>query len=232
MTNKCIITGTDTDIGKTVFSAMLMLGLNQNNEDVNYWKPVQSGIEDTVDTKTVQKLTGLPDERFFPERYVLSEPLSPHRAAELDDTHIEVDSLEVPEFNGPLLIEGAGGLLVPLTRTTLLADIFALWNIPVILCARTGLGTINHTLLSVEALKRRNIPIHGIAFIGEDNPDNMRTVEEFSGEKVLGRLPKLDELNSETLLKAFNDNFDLKDFVYEASISYLAPDDAARAHGT
>ena len=206
MTNKYIITGTDTDIGKTVFSAMLMLGLS-----ASYWKPVQSGLK-TVDTRTVQTLTNLPNERFLPELHLLSEPLSPHRAAELDGVTIDPGALEVPDHEGTLLIEGAGGLNVPLTRCTLFIDIFALWNLPVILCARTGLGTINHTLLSIEALKARNIPIHGITFIGDDNPDNMRTIETFSGENALGRLPWLKTLNSRTLLEAFDQNFDRRDF--------------------
>lgn len=213
MARPFIITGTDTDIGKTVFSAMLMTGLHKAGQGVSYWKPVQAGVADHVDTRTVQRLTGLPDDRFLPEKYMLSEPLSPHRAAELDGVDIDVDSLEIPPLDGTLLIEGAGGLHVPLTRTTLNIDLFELWNLPVILCARTGLGTINHTLLSVESLKKRGIPLHGIAFIGEDNPDNMRTIAEFSGVKILGRLPLLDTLNAETLSRAFEENFEPADFV-------------------
>ena len=213
MTNKCVITGTDTDVGKTVFAAMLMLALNRYESRAAYWKPVQCGIEGGVDTKTVQKLTGLPAENFFPEAYVFSEHLSPHRAAELDNTEIDIDALELPDFDGPILIEGAGGLNVPLTRTTLNVDLFEIWNVPVILCARTGLGTINHTLLSVEGLKNRGIPVHGIAFIGEDNPDNIRTIADFSGVRILGRLPLLEKLNAENLRAAFEEYFDLKDFV-------------------
>lgn len=207
MSNKCIITGTDTSVGKTVFSAMLTLALN-----ASYWKPVQSGIEGGVDTKEVQRLTSLPDERFFEESYVLSNPLSPHRAAELDDVEIDPGGIEIPDCDGPLLIEGAGGLNVPLTRTTLLSDVFAMWRLPVILCARTGLGTINHTLLSVEAMKKRDIKLHGIAFIGDENEDNMRTIQQFSGAKVLGRMPWLETLNAKTLQAAFDGNFDIEDF--------------------
>lgn len=211
MTNKCIITGTDTDIGKTVVAAMLTLAL-----EASYWKPVQSGVEGGVDTKTVQKLTGLPAERFLPESYVLSEPLSPHRSAELDNVTIDLDKLAIPDTDGPLIIEGAGGLMVPLTRENLLINLFRKWNedehVPVILVARTGLGTINHTLLSLEALWSRNIPVHGIVFVGDENEDNMRTIEEFSDVKVLGRLPMLDSLDAKTLTSAFEDNFSLKDF--------------------
>lgn len=211
MSNKCIITGTDTGIGKTVVSAMLTLALQ-----ASYWKPIQSGVEGGVDTKAVQKMTGLPAERFFPETYVLSEPLSPHRSAELDDVQIDVHKLVPPESDDPLIIEGAGGLMVPLTRENLLVNLFRKWNeterIPVILVARTGLGTINHTLLSLEALWARNIPVHGIIFVGEENEDNMRTIGEFSDVKVLGRLPMLDSLDANSLTKAFVDNFDLDDF--------------------
>ena len=211
MANKCIITGTDTGIGKTVVSAMLSLALN-----ATYWKPIQAGIEGGVDTKAVQKMTGLPAERFLPESYVLSEPLSPHRSAEIDNVSIDVDKLSVPKTEEPLIIEGAGGLMVPLSRENLLINLFRKWNeserVPIVLVARTGLGTINHTLLSLEALWSRNIPIHGIIFVGDDNPDNMRTIAQFSDVKVLGRLPMLDSLNAKTLSRAFDDNFNIDDF--------------------
>jgi len=211
MSNRCIITGTDTGIGKTVVSAMLTLALG-----ATYWKPIQSGVEGGVDTKTVQKITGLPAERFLPESYVLSEPLSPHRSAEIDQVKIDVDGLTIPKTEEPLIIEGAGGLMVPLTRENLLINLFRKWNedqrVPVILVARTGLGTINHTLLSCEALWSRNIPIHGLVFVGDDNPDNVRTIAEFSDVKVLGRVPMLDSLDAQTLTKTFDENFNLEDF--------------------
>lgn len=205
-----IITGTDTGIGKTVFSAALMLALHEHTS-VHYWKPIQSGVEE-IDTRTVQNLTGLGNERFISETYILTEPLSPHRAAEIDGVHIDVDRLEMPDVEGTLLIEGAGGLHVPLTRTTLLSDVFALWKVPVILVAHTGLGTINHTLLSVEALQKRQIPIHGIAFTGEENADNMRTIEDFTGVRILGRLPVLDHMASTNLIEGFISGFQISDF--------------------
>ena len=182
-----------------------------------YWKPIQSGIEGGVDTRHVQKMTGLSSDRFLEETYVFSEPLSPHRAAELDEAVIDVNTLKIPDVQGPLIIEGAGGLMVPLTRENLLINLFKTWNneqrVPVILVARTGLGTINHTLLSLEALWNRKIPVHGIIFVGDENDDNMRTIGDFSGVKVLGRLPMLDSLDAESLTSAFDTNFDLKDFV-------------------
>jgi dethiobiotin synthetase len=217
MNNKCIITGTDTDVGKTVFTAMLTLALG-----AHYWKPIQAGVSEDIDTRVVQNLTGLPRERFFPENYILTEPLSPHRAAELDNIEIDVANLNPPEFEGPLLIEGAGGLMVPLTRRNLQINLFKRWGLPVILCARTQLGTINHTLLSLEALWARNIPVHGIAFIGPDMPDTVNIIQEQSGVKVLGCLPWLNNLNAQTLLQAFEENFRREDFIMEELLQEAA----------
>lgn len=205
--SRFIVTGTDTGIGKTVVSATLMLGL-----DGAYWKPVQAGTDEETDTQIVRRLTGLPEERFFLESHVLRSPLSPHRAAELDGIEIDVENLVPPEASRPLLIEGAGGTMVPLTRSALLVDIFRRWKAPVILCARTALGTINHTLLSVEALKARSVPIHGIVFIGEDNPDTIRTIADFSRERILGRIPVLEKLDRETLRHTFAESFNKDDF--------------------
>ncbi len=208
MTRTFIVSGTDTGIGKTAAAAMLTLGLK-----AHYWKPIQSGTADGTDTDTVKALTGMPSDRFLPEAYVLTQPLSPHRSAELDDVEIDTGRLSLPQVNRPLIVEGAGGLMVPITRGLLQIDLFKRWNAPVILCARTGLGTINHTLLSVEALRARNIPLHGLLFIGDDNPDNIRTITEMSGARLLGRLPWFERLNADTLKTAFADHFRLEDFV-------------------
>ncbi|MGZ3298033.1 MAG: dethiobiotin synthase, partial [Asticcacaulis sp.] len=202
-----IVSGTDTGIGKTAASAMLTLGLK-----TRYWKPIQSGTEEGTDTATVKALTGLPDDRFLPEAYVLSAPLSPHRSAELDGVEIDLAKLTPPSVEGPLIIEGAGGLMVPVTRRLLQIDLFKLWGAPVILCARTGLGTINHTLLSVEALRARAIPLLGIMFIGDDNPDNIRTIADLSGARVLGRLPWLDRVDADALSAVYAETFSLEDF--------------------
>lgn len=209
-----VITGTDTDVGKTIFSAALMLAFEAAGYRPTYWKPVQSGIDkNTVDTLRIQKLTQLPDDCFLRERYIFTNPLSPHRAAELDDAQIDIDTLDIPDVEGPLVMEGAGGLHVPLTRTTLYSDVFAMWKLPLILCARTSLGTINHTLLSIEALHHRDIPLLGIAFIGEDNPDNINTIADFTNVRILGRLPYLKTLDKQNLLDAFVSNFDLDHFI-------------------
>ncbi len=208
MSKSFIVTGTDTGIGKTVFSAALVKAL-----DGNYWKPIQSGIEGVVDTKTVQNLTGFSNDRFLPESYVLTQPLSPHRAAELDSVSIDMERLsKPPESEKPLVIEGAGGLMVPITRKNLQINMFKKWDVPVILCARTGLGTINHTLLSLEALWARNMKVHGLVFIGPDNIDNIETIEKISGVKVLGHFPQLPVVNKNTVHQAFDEHFRIEDF--------------------
>ncbi|BCH12408.1 ATP-dependent dethiobiotin synthetase BioD (plasmid) [Mesorhizobium sp. 131-3-5] len=204
MTKRIVITGTDTGIGKTVFSAGLT-GLL----DGFYWKPVQSGLDEETDSQVVERLAGLPTGRVLPEVYRLKEPLSPHRSAELDGVAIDMAKLSLPDLPGPIVIEGAGGLMVPLNRRTKFIDIFAQWRVPVILCARTRLGTINHTLLSIEALRARSIPLIGIAFIGDEVADTQRTIVEFSGVRQLGRLPHIDPLTSETLRDAMVAGFDL-----------------------
>jgi dethiobiotin synthetase len=202
-----VVTGTDTGIGKTVFSAGLAGALG-----AHYWKPVQSGLEEETDSERVRRLARLPAHRILPEAYRLNTPASPHLAAELDRVTIDPEALEPPTVEGPLVIEGAGGLMVPLTRTLLTIDQFARWGFPVVLCARTQLGTINHTLLSVEALKRRGIPVLGIAFVGDEMADSQETIGAFSGTKILGRLPYLNPLSPDALAAAFSAAFDLADF--------------------
>ncbi|MGQ2929991.1 MAG: ATP-dependent dethiobiotin synthetase BioD [Sphingopyxis sp.] len=145
-----------------------------------------------------------------PEAYLLKTPASPHRAAAIDGVTIDPDQLTPPE--GDLIVEGAGGALVPLTRTLLYADLFARWRIPVIVCARTSLGTINHSLLTIEALRARDVPIHGLAFLGDAVEDSEAIIAEISGVKRLGRLPIVDPLTPENLARAFAANFDLADF--------------------
>ncbi|AZO09756.1 ATP-dependent dethiobiotin synthetase BioD [Mesorhizobium sp. M3A.F.Ca.ET.080.04.2.1] len=207
MTVQIVVTGTDTGIGKTVFAAGLA-GLL----DGVYWKPVQAGIDEGTDSETVSRLAGLSAERVLPEAWRLTEPLSPHRAAELDGVEIDTRALVLPATDRPLVVEGAGGLMVPVNRRALYIDVFARWRAPVVLCARTGLGTINHTLLSIEALRARSIPLLGIAFIGDEMTDTQRTIAEMVKVRVLGRLPRLDPLTSEALAVAMRSSFHVSDF--------------------
>jgi dethiobiotin synthetase len=202
-----VVTGTDTGIGKTIFSAALTASLGGS-----YWKPVQSGLDEETDSQIVHRLGRLPPNRILPEAYRLRTPASPHLAARLDHVEIEPEQLKPPETDGPLVIEGAGGLLVPLTETEVFADVFARWQIPVILCVRTGLGTINHTLLSLEALRQRAIPVFGVAFIGDEQVETQRIIAAMGQVLVLGRLPRLDPLTPDVLLEAFRENFPLSLF--------------------
>lgn len=213
MSTNFIITGTDTGIGKTVFSAMLMQAFHNADYPTSYWKPIQSGLDGMVDTRMVQKLSGVAEEYFLNEAYLLTEPLSPHRSAEIDKVEISLDALELPPAKNGLIIEGAGGLMVPVTRKHLYINQFKRWNVPVILCVRAGLGTINHTLLSLEALWARDIKIHGLVFIGAGPKDNIKTIAEYSGEKVLGHMPWQDDISPEILAQTFKENFSIHDFI-------------------
>jgi dethiobiotin synthetase len=208
MNRRIVVAGTDTEIGKTVFSAGLAALLG-----ANYWKPIQAGLEGETDSQLVAKLGGLSADRIVPERYSLKTPASPHQAAAIDGVRITMDSLDVPDTGGrPLVIEGSGGLLVPLDNTTLYINVFARWRLPVVLCARTALGTINHSLLSIEALRHRNLDIIGIAFIGDGNAESERIICEIGQVRRLGRLPRLSPLTANTLRAAFEASFNPGDF--------------------
>jgi dethiobiotin synthetase len=207
MSRTFVIVGTDTDVGKTVVSAGLaaMLG-------ANYWKPVQSGLGDETDSQTVARLGGLAPERILPEAWRLPLPASPHIAARAAGVEIDVASLEPPQSARPLIIETAGGVMVPLTDHFLTVDLLARWGLPAIIVSRTALGTINHSLLTLEALRRRHIPVHGLAFVGDEYAMAQKTIARLGDVRVLGRLPRLDPLNRETLRAAFADRFSLQDF--------------------
>lgn len=191
-----VVCGTDTDVGKTVVSALLVQGLG-----AHYWKPVQSGLEGGGDTGRVQQLLGLPPERVWPEAYRLTAPVSPHWAAERDRLSIDPARLALPAWDGPLVVETAGGLLVPLRRNWLQIEQIAVWGLPVLLVARSGLGTLNHTLLSLEALERRAIPVLGLVLNGDPHPDNPRTLAALGRVPVLAELPPLDPLDREGLAR-------------------------------
>lgn len=206
MTRTIVVTGTDTDIGKTVFAAALTTALG-----AHYWKPVQSGLDGGGDARAVARL-GVPADHILPEAYRLATPASPHLAAELDGVAIDPDRLTPPVLPGPLVVEGAGGALVPVTRRLLYADLFARWGHPVVVVARTALGTINHSLLTVEALRARGVAVLGVAFSGDANEDSEAIIADLARVKRLGRLPPLAPLTPETLGVAFLQSFDLADF--------------------
>ncbi|MCX5959425.1 MAG: dethiobiotin synthase [Cyanobacteria bacterium] len=187
---RLVVCGTDTDVGKTVVSALLVEGL-----EARYWKPVQSGVEGGGDRDRVAALLDLPAERIVPEAYRLAAPVSPHWAAEREGVAIDPARLALPPGAGPLVVECAGGLLVPLRRDWLQIEQIARWGLPVVLVARSGLGTLNHTLLSLEALARRRIPVLGLVLNGEPHPDNPRTLAELGGVPVLAELAPIEPLD-------------------------------------
>lgn len=190
-----IVTGTDTGIGKTVFSAGLTRALG-----ATYWKPVQSGLDEATDSETVARLAGRP---VLPEAYRLRLPASPHLSAEMEGVEIDLARLTPPPIKGPLVIEGAGGLMVPLTRRHLFLDVIAGWQAPVVLVARTSLGTINHSLLSLAALRGMGCTVAGVAFVGDEMADSRRTIAEMGRVRDLGRLPFLADLTPDSLTSAF-----------------------------
>jgi dethiobiotin synthetase len=202
-----VIAGTDTGVGKTIFAAALAGALG-----AAYWKPVQSGLAGETDSETVKRLSGLAPDRILPEAYRLQLPASPHLAAAREGIEIDVEQLGLPSQPRPLVVEMAGGLMVPLNRHTLNLDVLALWQAPIVLCARTTLGTINHSLLSIAALRRAGCPILGVAFIGAVNEDSEAAIVERGGVRRLGRLDILPSLTSPALRTAFLAGFSLDNF--------------------
>lgn len=198
-----VVTGTDTGIGKTVFSVALAGALG-----ATYFKPVQAGLDAPTDSKTVAQLSGC---KTLPETYRLKLAASPDRAARAENIRLDPSALKLPDAR-PLVVEGAGGLLVPLDGDTLYIDVFARWAAPLILCARTGLGAINHTLLSLEAIRTRRVPLLGVAFIGEAQSETEDTICRIGAVKRLGRLGIVNPLTREGLAREFARGFNIADF--------------------
>tara|TARA_B100001769_G_C21900735_1_gene486388 strand:- start:41 stop:694 length:654 start_codon:yes stop_codon:yes gene_type:complete len=189
-----IICGTDTDIGKTMISAFFVRGLNSY-----YWKPIQSGIESDTDSKTVEKISKVNKTKIINESYIFKNPVSPHWAAEMDGKIINFKQLNIPKVKGSLIVETAGGLMVPITRSYLQIDLIKKWSLPVILVCKSSLGTINHTLLSIEALKKRNIKILGLVINGPKHLDNPKTLKDFSGLPIIAEFPSIQKVDSKNL---------------------------------
>lgn len=189
---RLVVAGTDTGVGKTVISALLVRALA-----ARYWKPIQAGLpplsSEPSDSEQVQKLSGCSSSAIVPEAYGLQHPASPHWAAEQEGIVLERQRLWPPEDeeHRALVVELAGGLLVPVTRHLLQIDVMGEWGLPVVLVARAGLGTINHTLLSLEALRRRRIPVLGLVLNGDDFADNATVLPHMGRTRLLGHVPRL-----------------------------------------
>ena len=197
------VTGTDTDVGKTVVSAWLLAHL-----DACYWKPVQAGVEPETDTETVRRLAEVPEDRIVPEAYVLKEPMAPHEAARREGVNIDMAKLVAPQDDRLLIVEGAGGLLVPLNEKDYVIDLIEDLNLPVVLVARSTLGTINHTLLSLEALRRRGLVVAGVVINGPESPHNRAAIERYGKTQVIVEIPQLDTV-TRSALRQIAPEFDL-----------------------
>lgn len=194
------VTGTDTDVGKTVVSAWLLTHLDALHLDACYWKPVQAGAEPETDAAIVRRLAEVSEGRILPEAYLLPEAIAPHEAARRADIRIDMAKLDAPRLDRPLVVEGAGGMLVPLTDESFVIDLAAELYLPVILVARSTLGTINHTLLSLEALRRRGLPLAGIVISGPETPHNRAAIERYGQVDVIAEIPWLPALTRASLL--------------------------------
>ena len=189
------VTGTDTDVGKTVVSAWLVARLG-----ACYWKPVQAGNHPETDSAIVRRLTGVPPDRILPEAYVLPEPIAPHEAARRAGIAIDMERLVPPSCDRPLVVEGAGGLMVPLTDRAYVIDLATELHLPIILVTRSTLGTINHTLLSLEAIRRRGLTLAGVVVNGPETPHNRAAIERYGQVEIIAEIPWLDQLTPATLM--------------------------------
>ena len=194
MSNSYFLTGIGTDVGKTVVSAILCELLQ-----ATYWKPIQSGDLQNSDSKKIQEWLNNTIE-IIPEAHLFSEALSPHVASKIDGVSINPAMLNLPKTTGNLIVEGAGGWLVPINDAGItFADLAEQWNIPIILVSRHYLGSINHTLLSIESIQSRNVDIHGIIYVGEPLPDTCEIIEKISGVKTLFSVPLFDKIDTDTI---------------------------------
>lgn len=205
MPSRFFITGTDTGIGKTVVSALLCAAL-----EAIYWKPIQTGTREGTDRTTVIRLASIPRSRTIPEVYRFAPPVSPHLAAQRAGVRISLQKIRMPEIptHEHLIAEGAGGALVPINATQFTTHLMKHLKLPVLLVSRASLGTINHTLLTVAALRAARLDLRGVIMVGKPNRDNLEAIEHYGHVAVLGTVPFLAKINRESLLQVFRGNFD------------------------
>jgi dethiobiotin synthetase len=205
--NGFFVTGTDTGVGKTVLSALLVAAL-----DAVYWKPVQTGVAEGTDRESVRLWAEVSQERLLPERYCFDPPVSPHLAAREAGARITLDSFEFPTVPTARtwIVEGAGGAMVPLNDRDLMLDLMRHLGLPVVVAARTALGTINHTLLTLSALRTAQINVRGVVLVGAENIENRRAIEHYGNICVIGHIPILERIHRTALLDVFSKSFDRK----------------------
>ena len=193
------VSGIGTGIGKTMVSAVLVEKLK-----ADYWKPVQSGDLDKSDSFSVKNLISNKDSKIHPETYKLTQPYSPHKSAAIDKLSIEPEKIILPQTNNRLIIEGAGGLMVPLTDNFLMIDLIKKLNVPVVLVSQNYLGSINHTLLSIQVLKQYEIPIKGIIFNGVKDIYSKEFILQYTEVALLGHIPQYKEVDKKAIINAGN----------------------------
>ncbi len=208
------ITGTDTNVGKTVASAAIMLRYRAQVPSLCFWKPIQTGIEHDDDTRSVRALAQCADAGILDHGIRLREPVSPHLAAQKAGVRIDLRAIQAPNGKS-LIVEGAGGVLVPVNERDLMIHLILRLQLPALIVARSTLGTINHTLLTLEALRARSLPIAGVMLIGEPNADNRRAIEQYGKVPVIGEMPLLHPLNSFTLSAWAQTSLDPQDQLLE-----------------
>ena len=194
MAEKYFVTGIGTGIGKTICSAVLVEKLK-----ADYWKPIQSGDLEQSDSLSIKSLISNTKTVIHPEKYRLTQPLSPHLSAKLDGIEIELKQLIPPTTQNNLIIEGAGGLMVPLNEEELILDLIKNLAVEVIVVSQNYLGSINHTLLTINTLKQHHVKIKGIVFSGEENLESQRYILKYSGLHLIGRIPFLNNLSKEEI---------------------------------
>ena len=203
------VTGTDTNVGKTVLCALLVAAL-----DGVYWKPVQTGAVESTDRESVRQWAQIPEERLPPERYRFDPPVSPHLASREAGVRIGLTEFELPA--GPAdrkwIVEGAGGVMVPLNERDVMRDLMRRIGLPMIVASRTALGTINHTLLTISALREARLRISGVVLIGEENIENRRAIEHYGNVPVVGHIPLLERIDRAALLDVYEKHFDHRAF--------------------
>jgi dethiobiotin synthetase len=208
MSEAFFVTGTDTNVGKTVLSALLAAALNGT-----YWKPIQTGSREGTDRQQVMRWADIAETRTIAESYCFAPPVSPHLAAELAGARIDLAQIHTPPIaTPPLIVEGAGGVMVPINERETMIDVMRHIGAPVVVATRTALGTINHTVLTVQALRSAGIAIRGIVMIGEENADNERAIRHYGAVPIIGRIPVLTCICYKTLVQTFESEFDREAF--------------------
>ncbi|HWZ44474.1 MAG TPA: dethiobiotin synthase [Candidatus Saccharimonadales bacterium] len=209
MGNGFFITGTDTNAGKTVLAALLCAALPGA-----YWKPIQTGASEGSDRQQVKRWAALEEAQLLPEAYLFDDPVSPHLAAERAGREIILEQIELPaQGEGlPWIVEGAGGVMAPVNSRQFMIDLMRHLALPVVLAARSTLGTINHTLLSLQCLRNAGLETRGVVMIGPENCENRKAIERYGKIQVIGQIPMLATINRQRLREVYARHFSREAF--------------------